>query len=84
MARILKGFFRVATVAGDDGSLSLYADDRDSAIVYSGELDGDQVVTWALRQLDEVIAARSEEARSLKAFQEHQERERERANKEWN
>lgn len=50
----------MATVVGEDGSLSLYADDRDSPIVYSGELDGDKVVAWALRQLDEVIAVRSE------------------------
>lgn len=37
-----------------------------------------------MKRLDEVIAKRGEEAKSLKAQQEYQEREKERANKEWN
>ncbi len=80
---ILKGFFRVVSVSGDQETLSLYGDDREAPIVFDGEFDADKIVGWALKQLDEVIASRSEDAKSLKAFQEYQEREKERANKEW-
>ena len=63
--------------------MTLYTDDRDSPLTYSGDLEADKIVGWVLLQLDEVIAGRSKEAASLKAFQEFQEKETERANKEW-
>lgn len=73
----------MATVEDDGDSLSLYADDRDSPVQYDGQLESEDIVAWALKKLDKVIADRSAEAASLKAFQEFQEKERERAKKEW-
>lgn len=83
VSKVLKGFFRVAALSSDSESLSLYGDDRENPIAYSGEYISERIVSWVLAELDKVIAARSEEAKSLKAFQEYQEREKERANKEW-
>jgi hypothetical protein len=37
-----------------------------------------------LKSLDKVIESRSKEAKNLKAYQEYLEKEKERANKEWN
>lgn len=53
-------------------------------MAYSGEIESEEIVAWALKKLDQVIADRSAEAASLKAFQEFQEKEQTRANKEWN
>lgn len=83
VSSILKGFFRVAAVTGNSESLSFYGDDRENPITYEGEYISDKIVSWVLAEMDKVIAERAEEAKSLKAFQEYQERERERANKEW-
>jgi hypothetical protein len=69
VSSILKGFFQVAWVSGSEESLVLYGDDREDPLTYDGELVAEKVVTWALEQLDLVIAGRSEEAASLKAFQ---------------
>ncbi len=66
---MLKGFFSVASVSASGESLSLYTDDRDSPITYSGDIKSDEIVSWALSNLDKVIADRSAEAASLKAFQ---------------
>lgn len=62
----------------------LYGDDRSTPITFSEQLDTQAIVSWALKELDKIIALRSEEAKSLKAFQEFQEKEKERANKQWN
>lgn len=67
----------------NDHILQIYTDDRSNPISYSGEYAVDDIVSWALERLDDVIAKRSEEAKSLKAQQEYLEREKERANKEW-
>lgn len=45
---ILKGFFRVVSVNGNEETLSLYGDDRDTPLVYDGALEADAVVSWAL------------------------------------
>jgi thiol-disulfide isomerase/thioredoxin len=83
VSSILKGFFRVAAVNGDSESLSLYGDDRQAPVAYDGEFISDRIVSWVLAELDNVIASRAASAKELKAFQEYQEREKERANKEW-
>lgn len=83
VSSILKGFFRVVSLNSDSESLTLYTDDRESPLTYSGDLEADKIVAWVLVHLDEVIAERAKEAASLKAFQEFQEKETERANKEW-
>jgi hypothetical protein len=50
----------------------LYGDNRSSPINYDGELNVESVVKFVLSNLDEVIKARSEIARALKANQEFQ------------
>jgi hypothetical protein len=83
VSRLLRGFFKVVAVSSDSESLNLYTDDREAPITYSGDLESDDIVSWVLTELDKVIVDRAEDAKSLKAFQEFQEKEKERANKEW-
>jgi hypothetical protein len=63
---------QVASVSGSDNSVALYGDNRSSPINYDGELNVESVVKFVLSNLDEVIKARSEIARALKANQEFQ------------
>jgi hypothetical protein len=68
VANTLKGFFRVATVKGEE-SLLLYGDDRENPITYSGEFTSQSIVTFVLNQLDKIIEERAKVAKDLKAFQ---------------
>ena len=84
MADILNGFFKAAYVEGEVESLKLYGDDRANPVEYTGSKDHHDIVSFVLEQLDQLLVTRSEEAKALKDFQEFQEKEKERANKEWN
>lgn len=84
VSSVLKGFFRVAIVNGPSESLQLIADDRDTSVAYSGEWAKSSIIEFVLTQLDKVIEDRAAVAKALKAQQEYQEKETERANKEWN
>lgn len=44
----------------DSELLTLYTDDRESPLTYSGDLESDKIVAWVLQHLDEVIAGRAE------------------------
>lgn len=70
-------------ISSEDNSLSLYGDDRENPISFTGEMTSRSIVKFVLTHFDSFIDARSKEARELKAFQEFQEKEKERANKEW-
>ena len=63
---------QVAFVSGSDSSVSLFGDNRSSPINYDDELTVENVVKFVLSNLDEVIKARSEVAKALKANQEFQ------------
>lgn len=80
---MLKGFFKIALVEGDGESLSLYGDDRENPVSYSGKYEAEDIVSFVLEQLDSLIAERAASAKELKAYQEYLEKEKERANKEW-
>ena len=56
------------------GSLSLINDNRENPITFNGELTVENVVKFVLDNLDEVIKARSEVAKALKANQEFKEK----------
>jgi len=80
---ILRGFFKAANIESGEDSLSLYNDNRESPVEYTGDFNVQSIVSFVLEQLDTIISTRSEEAKALKDLQEYQEREKERANKEW-
>lgn len=74
----------MVAISSQENSLSLYGDDRETAIEYTGEMTSRSIVKFVLANFDSFIDARAKEARELKAYQEFQEKEKERANKEWN
>jgi thiol-disulfide isomerase/thioredoxin len=73
----------VATVSSSEESLSLYGDDRVNPIIYSGDFDSKKIIRFVLKNFDTFIEQRASEAKELKAFQEFEEKEKERAKKEW-
>lgn len=52
VSSVLKGFFRVVSLNADAESLTLYTDDRESPLTYTGDLEADKIVAWVLQHLD--------------------------------
>jgi hypothetical protein len=55
-----------------DNSITLVGDNRESPVKFDEEVTVENIVKFVLSNLDEVIKARSEVARALKANQEFQ------------
>lgn len=72
VSEVFKGMIQVAFVNGgdSDSSVTLVGDNRESPVKFDGEVTVENIVEFVLSNLDEVIKARSEVARALKANQE--------------